>query len=177
MTSAIQRRTSSRTVAETDVTPQASNRRTNPPGARFDQHIADLDLDNALLLMAPEIAEWLESNIQRLKDALAAHLNVGGRPSRALMHLLQDLRGQTGSIGFPLASQAAAALHRLLESDRPAAPEVLTAHVDAINAIIVENARGVANPLANALVDALEEFGNIWISPADGNYSESSLGS
>jgi hypothetical protein len=177
MTSAIQRYPSSKGVAEADVAQQISNLKTNSPGARFDQHIANLDLDNALLLMAPEIAEWLESNIQRLKDALAAHLSVGGKPSRALMHLLQDLRGQAGSIGFPFAGRAAAALHRLLEADKPAPSEVLTAHIDAIKAIVVENARGADNPLAEALVEALEEFTNIWISPASGNNSESSLGS
>jgi hypothetical protein len=63
----------------------------------------------------------------------------------------------------------------LLEAEKPAPADVLIAHLDAIKAIILENARGTDNLLAKALVEALEEFGTIWILPASGNNSESSL--
>jgi hypothetical protein len=139
--------------------------------ARFDKRSTDLDLDNALLLMAPEIAEWLDGNTQRLQNALVAHLEHGGRPERALMHLLQDLRGQAGTIGFPLAGRAITALYRLLDSETPAPADVMMAHVDAFKAIVSENARGTDNPLAMALVEALEEFGNLWFSQDSGNHS------
>lgn len=173
MTAAPHHHSSDRITTETPVFGTSSSE----PDARSETRSAALDIDRALLLMAPEIAEWLEINTQRLRDALAMHLNTGGNPPRALMHLVTNLRGQIGGIGFPMASRVAAALHRLLEADRPAPADVIIAHVDAIRAIVLESARGTGNPLAKALVEALEEFGNIWIVPAAGNYSESSFGS
>ena len=136
-----------------------------------------IDLDMTLQAMGPEIAAWIETTTQHLQGALDTHISLGGKPSRTLMHLLQDLRGQAGSMGFPLASRAAAALYRLLEASRPAPVEILISHVDAIRAIISENARGTGSSLAIALVEALEEYGNIWITGKSGNISESSSGS
>lgn len=173
MTAALRHHSSDGVMTETP----ASGTLASEPGARSESRSAALDIDRALQLMAPEIAEWLEINTQRLQDALALHLSLGGSPPRTLMHLVTNLRGQIGGIGFPMASRVAAALYRLLEADRPAPADVIVAHVDAIRAIILENARGTGNPLASALVEALEEFGNIWIAPTAGNYSESSLGS
>jgi Hpt domain len=174
MTPAIQMQSSGSITKENATAPRDINEKVS--NGQFDNHTTELDLGNALLLMAPEIAEWIEVAAQGLHDALSMHTRIGGKPSRALLHQLHDLRGQTGSIGFPLASRVAAALLKLLEANKPAQVEVLTAHVDAIKAIILENARGIGNSLAKALVEALEEYGNIWTLPVAGNNSESSLG-
>jgi hypothetical protein len=147
---------------------------TGGPGAHYDVHSAAFDLDNALQLMAPEIGEWVEITTQRLQGALATHISLGGKPPRSLLHLLQDFRGQAGSIGFPLASRVAAALYRLLEAGTLAPADVLVSHIDAIRAIVVEDARGTENLLASSLVQALEEFGEIWIAGESGKNSESS---
>lgn len=164
-------------IAEANAASPILDNTSREAGARPELRSAAIDLDKALVLLAPEIAEWLETNTQRLQDALTLHLDVGGKPPRTLMHLVKNLRGQIGSIGFPLASRVAATLYRLLQAEKPAPADVIVAHVDAIRAIIVENARGLDNPLATALVEALEEFGDIWISAISGNNSESSLSS
>jgi hypothetical protein len=108
MTSAEQCHLFDQKIADIEAAPQPFNQKKHAPSARFDQRSADHDLDNALLLMAPEITDWLETNTQNLQGALATYLSIGGRPPRTLMHSLQDLRGQAGSIGFPLAGRVAA---------------------------------------------------------------------
>lgn len=164
------------TKANTDAGHGASpgERATGDAASSSDVHNATFDLDNALQLMAPEIGEWFESTTQRLQGELATHIDIGGKPPRSLLHLLQDFRGQAGSIGFPLASRVATALYRLLEADVPAPSDVLVSHIDAIRAIVLEDARGTENALAKSLVQALEEFGEIWTAGESGKNSESS---
>lgn len=175
MTSSVKYRSTEKTIPEANTVSTVFDNTTREAGPRHEARSAALDLDQALLLMAPEITEWLETNTQRLQDALVLYLDAGGKPPRTLMHLVKNLRGQIGSIGFPLASRVAATLFRLLQAEKPAPADVIVAHVDAIRAIIIENARGTDNPLARALVEALEEFGDLWASPLSGNKSESSL--
>jgi HPt (histidine-containing phosphotransfer) domain-containing protein len=144
-------------------------------GPRFDVRGADVDLTATLSLMAPEISDWFETTCADLQQSLATYVVEGGRVPRELMHHLHELRGQAGTMGFPLVSRVAAALQRLLEMERGPPPDVLTAHIDAIRAIVSENAKAMTSELAIALVDALEEFGRIWSSPDFGNGSESSF--
>lgn len=174
MTSAAQQLSIDTANTEAGYGSRARDSQAGDTDSRFDVRGANIDLDNALQLMAPEIREWLENSTQQLQEAMTAYIELGGRAPRPLLHLLQDLRGQAGSIGFPLASRVAAALYRLLEADKSAPVDVLVSHIDAIKAIILENARGTENPLAMSLVQALEEFGEIWICGESGKNSESS---
>lgn len=144
-------------------------------GPRFDVRGADVDLSATLSLMAPEINEWLETTCADLQNALASYFVEGGKASRQLLNKLHELRGQAGTMGFPLVARIAAALHLLLEGEPSPPPEVLTAHVDAIRAIVSEDARAMTSPLAVALTEALEEFGRVWSASDFGNGSESSF--
>lgn len=144
-------------------------------GERPDMHGASLDLDAAMSLMGSEISDWLDGTINDIQESLLGHIAAGGKPPRTLMHMLQELRGQAGSMGFPLASRASSALYKLLEAGHAGPADILVAHIEALRAIVSDRAKGLENDLAVALVEALEQYGSLWSSRNAGNHSESNL--
>lgn len=151
---------------EAHVTPPSLSRKALIAGYRPDLSGAERDFENALTLMQPEMDSWLQKRCADLYQAVLDFVGKGSAALPELVHTLQDMRSQSGPMGFPLASRAAQALSQLLEFDRPAPTAVLIAHVDAIRAIVGSGARGAGDALSNELVETLEEFGALWRTPA-----------
>jgi hypothetical protein len=73
-----------------------------------------------------------------------------------------DVKGMGATYGYPLATQLAASLCRLIETDAGKAaarqtPALVTAHVDALRAVLRDGITSTAHPIGRALVTALEQ--------------------
>lgn len=91
----------------------------------------------------------------------AERLNWSDQAFADLFAAAHDLKGMGSTYGFPLATQLAASLCRLIETNAGreaarAAPSLVTAHVDAIRAAMRDGVKSSANPLGRALLQALE---------------------
>lgn len=120
--------------------------------------------DNTLKAMGESMEQWLDADAERLQQARlaaeAAHWNAAS--VEALLSAAHDMKGMGGTYGFPLATQLAASLCRLIETDtgKFAAqrdPSLVRAHVDALRAAVRDRIRSDAHPVGRALVVALEE--------------------
>jgi HPt (histidine-containing phosphotransfer) domain-containing protein len=128
----------------------------------FDVHALDRASD-ALKQVSGSFGEWLEADVGKLQGArLAAERQ--GWTDQALQDLFaaaHDLKGMGATYGFPLATQLAASLCRLIETNAGkdatrAAPSLATTHVDAIRAALRDGIKSSANPVGRTLLQALE---------------------
>lgn len=117
----------------------------------------------ALKDLGESMEAWLDADIDRLQSARLA-CEAGGWRGDLLDGLLthaHDLKGMGATYGFPLVSQFAASLCRLIETDagKVAArrqPALVCAHVDALRAAVRGRVRDAAHPVGKALVEALD---------------------
>ena len=133
-------------------------------GARFAvaDPVAVARAEAALKALSGEFAGWMAEETARLEAARAGlHAEDGSAAAwDAVQHCAHDLKGLGATYGFPLATRVCASLCRLL--DDPAAraltPRALVdAHVEAVRAIVRDDARDPAHPVAAAMCAALEE--------------------
>jgi Hpt domain. len=117
----------------------------------------------ALKRLSTSFLVWIEDEITRIETAWR-HLVATGISDRenrlALYRAAHDLKGQAATLGFPLVGRVAASLTTLLEQLPPsvAMPELLVSqHVDAMRAIVRENAREPDNEIASMLAARLED--------------------
>jgi len=120
--------------------------------------------EETLKALGGSMQQWLEADVGRLQD-----LRIGAQQAlwsyaaqEALMSGAHDLKGMGETYGFPLVSQLAASLCRLLETDDGKAvvqrsPALAAAHVDAIRAAVRDGLRSEAHPVGGATLAVLEE--------------------
>jgi len=119
--------------------------------------------DNTLKAMSGSMEQWLDADVERLQQArLAAEAeNWSVASLEQLMSVAHDLKGMGGTYGFPLATQLAASLCRLIETDAGKAvaqrePALVRAHVDALRAAVRERIRENTHPVGRILVETLD---------------------
>ena len=121
----------------------------------------------ALAALSNQFGDWMDSECRRLVSARLAVKAAGFTTTtcEALFHAAHDIKGQAATFGYPTAAGAAESLCRLIEhtSDISRIPVALVdQHVDAVRAIIRENARpdgpAIANEITKRLREVTEEF-------------------
>jgi len=119
--------------------------------------------DNTLKAMSESMEHWLEADVERLQATRmsAERADWTMRSLEALNIAAHDLKGMGATYGFPLATQLAASLCRLIETDAGKLlaqrdPALVRAHVDALRAAVRDRIRDDQHPLGRALVQTLE---------------------
>jgi chemotaxis protein histidine kinase CheA len=116
----------------------------------------------ALAQLSGEFAGWMLAECERLETARrhVKQLGVGDETYGELFRASHDIKGEAVTFGFPNVAGAADSLWRLLEHtpDKTRIPQALIdQHVDAIRAIVRENARPDAADIAETLTQRLRE--------------------
>jgi hypothetical protein len=122
-------------------------------GPRQDLSNAGAELTSVMQLMRDDLAQWFDEHFMRVEGALSAHFQLGGRPPRALIMALQDIYGQAGSFGYPLAGRLARSMHRWLELKGPVRNAILAA----MCVVLRDNLHGEDHAATLALAETLEE--------------------
>jgi hypothetical protein len=119
--------------------------------------------DEALQELAGSFAEWLDQEVAHLQQTRIAAQAAGW--SWEALELVacaaHDLKGVGSTYGFPLVTDIAASLCRMVECDEGKAaaqtePGLVCAHVDAVRAVVRQGVTSRAEPLGKALLEALE---------------------
>lgn len=118
--------------------------------------------EKALEKLSVSFSMWMGEEIETLRDTYAAAVAEGmmGEARDAFFRAAHDLRGEAATLGFPLVGQVAGSLADLLSMlpEQQAIPSPLVeGHVQAINAMIREHAKGDGNKTAVALANCLRE--------------------
>jgi hypothetical protein len=128
----------------------------------FDQH-AVTRADDTLKAMSGSFGEWLVGDVAKLQAARTACEDAAWSDASLsrLFAAAHDLKGMGSTYGYPLATQLAASLCRLVETDAGkaaarATPALACAHVDALRAAVRDGIRSAGNPVGRALLEALE---------------------
>lgn len=114
--------------------------------------------EHALQLLSKEFDGWMEKEIERLDNA---RRDVAQARSRSALDVLyrsaHDLRGQSATLGFPLAGEIADGLCFLIEvmGERLPPQPLLDRHVQSIMAVVRENVRSRDDQLGIELVSRL----------------------
>ena len=121
----------------------------------------------ALAAMSVNLQPWLEKEVTRLDAAMSAVRSKGrsAETMDALYHRAHDLKGLGTTYGYPIISQIAGTLCRLIDTPerRMAAPlELALAHVEAIKAAARDQIKTEDDAIGRALVmelaDKVENF-------------------
>jgi chemotaxis protein histidine kinase CheA len=118
--------------------------------------------EKALEQLSSEFSGWMDAECERLDNARVKIKESGFTKAtrEALFHAAHDIKGEAATFGFPSVASAADSLCRLIEHtpDMLRIPHPLVdQHVDAIRAIVRENARPDGEMLAIALTRKLRE--------------------
>ena len=133
------------------------------PGKAGDDPVARAE--EALSQLSSEFSSWMDSECERLELARRDVESKGfTKVTRdALFHAAHDIKGEAATFGYPFVASAADSLCRLIEHT----PEMtripiplVEQHVDAVRAIIRENARADVGQIAEALTKRLREVTN-----------------
>lgn len=118
--------------------------------------------DDVLQEMSGSFQQWIEEETVRLQEArlAAAEANWSIASFEPLMLRAHDLKGLGGTYGYPLVTQIAGSLCRLIGSPegRAAAsssPGLVCAHVDAIRAAVRDHVKTDADMTSRTLLNAL----------------------
>lgn len=118
--------------------------------------------DDTLKAMSASFQEWLEADVRKLHQARLDAERAGW--SDAGLDLVwgaaHDIKGMGESYGYPLATEAAASLCRLIETDAGKAaaraqPALVAAHVDALRAIARDQIKTANHSAGRALMQML----------------------
>jgi chemotaxis protein histidine kinase CheA len=119
--------------------------------------------DEALRAMSGSFQQWLEDEVTKLQAARlsASVARWDDEGLEALMLAAHDLKGLGATYDYPLVTQIAASLCRLIDSDEGKAavrtgPALLTGHVDAIRAAVRDGIKTDNHPVGSSLLRALE---------------------
>jgi chemotaxis protein histidine kinase CheA len=118
--------------------------------------------EQALAYLSREFSAWMDAECERLDLARRTVKSKGftKETSDALFHAAHDIKGQAATFGYPFVAASADSLCRLIEHtpDVNRIPVALVdQHVDAVRAIIRENARADIAQVADALTKRLRE--------------------
>lgn len=119
--------------------------------------------DKTLEAMSGSFEHWLDGDIANLQAARLACANAAHSDASldSLWRAAHDLKGMGGTYGYPIVTQLAASLCRLVETDEGkaaarATPALIDAHVDGLRAAVRDRIASDADPVGRALVRALE---------------------
>jgi chemotaxis protein histidine kinase CheA len=131
------------------------------PGPVFDAD-AITRADETLKAMSGSFQRWLETDVRKLQQARldAEHAAWSDPALDQLMSVAHDVKGMGESYGYPLATQMAASLCRLIETTPGKAaaranPSLVCAHVDTLRAIVRDQIKSGDHPVGRALLQAL----------------------
>lgn len=115
--------------------------------------------ERALAGLEGNFASWLRDELDRVsnaRDDVRQH-GLAGEHRAILYRAAHDIRGQAATLGYPLAGHVADSLCQLLDAvaNEWISMPLLDQHVDAMRAIVVENAKGDGSPVARQLVARL----------------------
>jgi chemotaxis protein histidine kinase CheA len=138
------------------------------------RRVDDKDLDDpvaraeqALAGLSGEFNDWMRIECERLAAAHAAILKHGfsADTSGELFRAAHDIKGDAATFGFPTAAAAADSLCRIIEHApdlERVPPELIAHHINAIQAIVRENATidntGMASALSRKLRGVADEY-------------------
>lgn len=138
------------------------------------RRVADDDKDDpvaraeqALAQLSSQFKEWMIDECERLAAARQVVAEKGFTPLArdALFRAAHDIKGQAATYGFPAAAGAAESLCRVIEHApnlHTVPMELIDHHVNAIHAIVREqatvDATGVAGELARRLRNVADEY-------------------
>jgi hypothetical protein len=118
--------------------------------------------EQALGQLSSEFSGWMHAECERL-DQARRQVKISGinKTTRdALFHAAHDIKGQAATFGYPFVAASADSLCRLIEHT----PEMtripitlIDQHVDAVRAIVRENARPDVENIAAVLTSRLRE--------------------
>jgi chemotaxis protein histidine kinase CheA len=144
------------------------------PLRRVLRRVDEKDLDDpvaraeqALVSLSGEFADWMAVECDRLAAAHAAILKDGFtiETREELFRAAHDIKGDAATFGFPTAGAAAESLTRIIEHapDLERVPaELIAHHINAIQAIVRENAKidnaGMAAALSRKLRGVADEY-------------------
>lgn len=114
----------------------------------------------AMKRMEGSFAAWIEEEAGKLVQALhaAEDTEFDAAARDELYRCAHDIKGQAATLGFPLAGKVAGTLCLLLDHAGERLPhELVRQHVQAIRAIVAENARDESNPTAVKLAARLDD--------------------
>ena len=123
--------------------------------------------EQALAGLSGEFNNWMRIECERLAAAHAAILKHGfsADTSGELFRAAHDIKGDAATFGFPTAAAAAESLCRIIEHApdlERVPPELIAHHINAIQAIVRENATidntGMAAALSRKLRGVADEY-------------------
>lgn len=131
------------------------------PGPVFDAD-AIARADETLKAMSGSFQQWLEADVRKLHQARldAEHAAWSDASLDQLMGAAHDIKGMGESYGYPLATQIAASLCRLIETApgkvaARANPALASAHVDALRAIVRDQIKSGDHSAGRAVMKTL----------------------
>jgi HPt (histidine-containing phosphotransfer) domain-containing protein len=116
----------------------------------------------ALAQLSSEFTDWMNDECEKL-DLARRNVRQNGLtalPREALFRCAHDIKGQAATLGFPLVSEVAGCLCRLIEESpdpRNIPLDLIDQHVDAVRAIIREHDRPHAEAVATTLTHSLRQ--------------------
>ncbi|MEK7661504.1 MAG: Hpt domain-containing protein [Pseudomonadota bacterium] len=116
--------------------------------------------EEALAGMSGQFSAWMDEEIAKLEAAhkIILEPTSGEKELESFYRHAHDLKGLGATYGFPIISQFAGSLCRLIDSPdgRSKAPKsLLSAHVSSIVAAVHQNVKDASHPIGNALLREL----------------------
>ncbi|MBL8551197.1 MAG: Hpt domain-containing protein [Hyphomonadaceae bacterium] len=117
----------------------------------------------ALASLADNFQPWLEAEVDKVQAARESAVAEGwSDPAlQALYNAAHDVKGLAATYDYPFVTRLAASLCRLIDTPAGKAaararPTLVAAHVDAIRAAVRDRIKQEDDPIARALIRALE---------------------
>ena len=139
----------------------------NTPSLKIGGRLGGIDpvalakAEAALIGLADNFDQWMQDELSKL-DAARARIATEGytaETAETLYFRAHDLKGLGATYGYPIVTQIAASLCRLIDepATRMKAPLfLLDAHVDAIKAAVRGNIREADHAVAKSLLEELD---------------------
>ncbi len=119
--------------------------------------------DQTMEAMSASFQQWIDADVIRLHEARlsAERAAWSDLALDQVLGVAHDIKGMGTSYGYPLATQIAASLCRLIETPAGKAaargePALILAHVDALRALVRGQIKTREHPVGSALLAALD---------------------
>lgn len=114
--------------------------------------------ENAMHQLSQDFKAWMQLEVRKLTEASVQARNGDQKGIENFYSAAQDIRGHASTYGFPVAGRIASMICDQLDDAKPKNQMTLDRMVEAINAIVRQNARGehvVAKELERELANVL----------------------
>lgn len=116
--------------------------------------------ESAMKDLSGDFQNWMGDEVNRLIAAFDEYRSKGPaeRDIANLFRAAHDIRGQATAFGYPLASEIAGSLAKLLDKIEPdyLPTQLIAHHVDAVRAVYRSQIRDYANPVAVQIIHNLK---------------------